>query len=64
MSQGESHYPEGAESPLKALFLSSSKGAKEEFLIWLVDWYSDFLCMLLKRSPHAENVQCRGDKNG
>jgi hypothetical protein len=64
MAQGESHHIPGPESPLKTLFLNSSKGEKEEFMLWLVDRYPEFICLLLRTSIYAENVKCRGDENG
>ncbi len=60
----KSEYSIGAESPLKAFFLNSSKGEKEEFLLWVTDRYPEFICLLLRTSIHAMNVKCRGDENG
>jgi hypothetical protein len=55
--QGPSYHQ--GESPLKAMFKDSSKGEKEEFMIWLVDKYPDFVCLLLRSSIHAGSVECR-----
>jgi hypothetical protein len=60
MAQGESHYQDGTESPLKALFLSSSKGIREEFLLWVTDRYPEFICLLLRRT--GKSVKCEEAK--
>jgi len=57
MTDRNKSYYQSGENPIKALWDNSIKGTREEFLMWVVKRYPEFLCLLVRRNGQGCNTR-------